>query len=59
MEFCLDGFDLPNTVNAPSYVGVSTSPLFGRTNSALAAAPDADFSANWDLIASRQPIAVW
>jgi len=36
MEFRLDAFNLLNTVNAPSYVGVITSPLFGRANSTLA-----------------------
>jgi hypothetical protein len=36
MEFRLDAFNVLNSVNAPSYVGVITSPLFGRANSALA-----------------------
>lgn len=36
LEFRLDAFNVLNTVNAPAYVGVITSPLFGKTNSALA-----------------------
>jgi hypothetical protein len=37
MEFRIDAFNALNQVNATNYVGVLTSPLFGRANSSLPA----------------------